>query len=111
ARNNISEPNAQTIVFYLRSMASTAAAVAALPGGNVDRGKALFEGRGACTNCHRVGANGSRGGPALTIIGTQRRTVELHQSLLEPDAEIAPTNRTLKISTRDGNTITGRLLN
>jgi putative heme-binding domain-containing protein len=111
AMNNISEQNAQTIVAYLRSMASTAAAVAALPGGNVDRGKSLFEGKGTCTNCHRVGANGSRVGPDLTIIGALRRTVELHRSLLEPDAEIAPTNRTLKISTRDGNTISGRLLN
>jgi putative heme-binding domain-containing protein len=111
AMNNISEQNAQTIVAYLRSIASTAAAVAALPSGNADRGKALFEGKGTCTNCHRVAANGSRVGPDLTIIGTQRRTVELHRSLLEPDAEIVPTNRTLKIVTRDGNTIAGRLLN
>ena len=111
AMNNISEQNAQTIVAYLHSIASTASAVAALPNGNADRGKALFEGKGTCTNCHRVGPNGSRTGPDLTIIGTQRRTVELHRSLLEPDAEIAPTNRTLKIVTRDGNTITGRLLN
>ena len=111
AMNNISEQNAQTIVAYLRSIASTAAALSALPSGNADRGKALFEGKGTCTTCHRVGANGSRVGPDLTMIGTQRRTVELHRSLVEPDVEIVPTNRTLKIVTRDGNTITGRLLN
>src|SRR5712691_6170958 len=34
AMNNISEPNAKVIVSYLRSMASTAAAMAALPHGN-----------------------------------------------------------------------------
>src|SRR5881296_3209557 len=45
AMNNVSEPNAQAIVAYLRSMASTAAAVAALPAGNVNRGKTLFEGK------------------------------------------------------------------
>ena len=109
--NNISEQNAQTIAAYLRSMASTAAALAALPDGSADRGKALFEGKGTCTNCHRVGANGSRVGPDLTIIGAQRRTVELHRSLVEPDAEIVPTNRTLKVVARDGSAITGRLLN
>src|SRR5262247_1141080 len=44
---NMSEPNAQVIVAYLRSMASTAAAVAALPRGDSARGKGLFEGKGA----------------------------------------------------------------
>src|SRR2546426_2412301 len=34
AMNNISDPNAKAIVAYLRSMAATAAAVAALPAGN-----------------------------------------------------------------------------
>jgi len=41
---NINEPNAQTIVAYIRSMASTAAAAAALPPGDVTRGKTIFEG-------------------------------------------------------------------
>src|SRR5437764_6037572 len=41
--DNVSEPNAQTIVAYLRSMATTAAAVAALPPGDAVRGKSVFE--------------------------------------------------------------------
>jgi len=109
--NNISEPNAKTIVAYLRSMAATAAAVAALPTGDAARGKAVFESKGGCTNCHRIGDVGSRAGPDLSQIGAQRRSVELHRSLIEPDAEIVPANRLIKIVTRDGATITGRLLN
>jgi putative heme-binding domain-containing protein len=108
---NISEPNAQTIVAYLRSMASTAAAVAALPAGDAARGRTIFEGKGACGTCHRVGDRGSRAGPDLTQIGTQRRGVELHRSILEPDAEIIPANRFFRIVTKDGATFTGRLLN
>jgi putative heme-binding domain-containing protein len=108
---NMSEPNAQTIVVYLRSMASTAAAVAALPPGDMARGKTVFEGKGACGTCHRVADRGSRAGPDLSQIGTQRRVVEIHRSILEPDAEIIPANRFFRIVTKDGATFTGRLLN
>jgi len=108
---NMSEPNAQTIVVYLRSMASTAAAVASLPPGDTARGKTVFEGKGACGTCHRVADRGSRAGPDLSQIGTQRRVVEIHRSILEPDAEIIPANRFFRIVTKDGAIFTGRLLN
>src|SRR5262249_13282829 len=88
AMTNMSEPNAKTIVAYLRSMAATAAAVAALPAGDAARGKTLFEGNSGCRTCHRVGDMGSRAGPDLSQIGAQRRSVELHRALIEPDAEI-----------------------
>jgi putative heme-binding domain-containing protein len=109
--NNISEPNAKIIVAYLRSMAATAAAIASLPAGDAARGKSIFETKGGCESCHRVGDKGSRVGPDLTQIGAVRRTVELHRSLLEPDAEVVPTNRFIKVVMRDGTTLTGRLLN
>jgi putative heme-binding domain-containing protein len=111
AMDGISEPNAQTIVAYLRSMASAAATIAALPAGDPARGKTVFEGKGECRNCHRIGDSGSRAGPDLSMIGGQRRVVELHRSLTEPDAEIIPANRFFKVVTRDGGTVTGRLLN
>src|SRR5262249_167289 len=82
---NMPERKGKTIVAYLRSMAATAAAVAALPAGDAARGKALFEGTGGCRNCHRVGDMGSRAGPDLSQIGAQRRSVELHRALIEPD--------------------------
>src|SRR5205823_5458827 len=69
------------------------------------------EAKGACTSCHRIGDTGSRVGPDLTQIGALRRSVELHRSLIEPDAEIIPTNRFIKVVTREGAAITGRLLN
>ncbi len=108
---NINDSNAQAIIAYIRSMASTAAAAAALPPGDVARGKSIFEGKGACRTCHRVGDQGSRSGPDLSQIGGQRRVVELHRSIVEPDAEIVPANRLLRIVTRDGATLTGKLLN
>ena len=108
AETNISAPNALTIVAYLRSMATAAGTIAS---GDAARGKTIFEGKGGCTSCHRVLGNGSRVGPDLSQIGGARRTLELQRSLVDPDAEIVPANRTLKVVTRDGATVTGRLLN
>lgn len=80
--------------------------------GNAQQGRVVFEGKGGCLNCHRVGGLGSRLGPDLSDIGLQRDSAEeLQRSILEPDAEILPRNRFFRVVTRDGNTITGRLLN
>jgi cytochrome c oxidase cbb3-type subunit 3 len=100
---------AGTIVAYLRSVASEAGSVSGT--GDVARGKAIFEGKGACQTCHSVRNSGSLVGPDLTDIGAIRRAVQLERSLLDPDAEILPQNRTYRVVTREGVTITGRILN
>ena len=99
----------RTIIGYLRFMAANAYSTSA-PGDPV-RGKAIFEGKGECLNCHRVKDKGSRLGPDLGEIGMVRRMLELERSLLEPNAEIPLENRLVRVVTRDGVTITGRLLN
>jgi putative heme-binding domain-containing protein len=99
----------RTIVAYLRFMATTAYSTS-VPGDPV-RGKATFEGKGECLTCHRVKDKGSRLGPDLTEIGAVRRMIELERSLLEPNGEILFQNRLVRLVTRDGVTITGRLLN
>jgi putative heme-binding domain-containing protein len=100
------------------------------------RGQAIFEGKGACLTCHRVGEKGSYFGPDLTGIARARafgrgggrgrgaagapagvtatdatRAQELQLSIVDPDAEIAPQNRIYRVVTTDGATVTGRLLN
>jgi putative heme-binding domain-containing protein len=106
--SNFSVEQAATIVAYLRSLASTLPE--SVPG-DVAQGKNVFEGKGGCVACHRVGDNGSRIGPDLSDIGHLRRAEELRKSIEEPGAEIQPQNRTYRVITRDGTTITGRLLN
>jgi putative heme-binding domain-containing protein len=58
-----------------------------------------------------VHGNGSRLGPDLSDIGQFRRASELEQSVLDPGSEIRPENRSFRVVTRNGATITGRLLN
>ena len=108
-RDYLEDLDMRTIVAYLRFMATTAYSTSA-PGDPV-RGEAIFEGKGDCFNCHRVKDKGSRLGPDLTEIGTVRRMIELERSLLEPNAEILLQNRLVRVVTRHGITITGRLLN
>jgi cytochrome c oxidase cbb3-type subunit III len=108
--NNMTEQQAGTIIAYLRSLATDPARKNALAGDAI-RGKSLFEGKGGCLSCHRVKGNGSRLGPDLSDIGSLRRVVQLETSILEPDAEILPQNRFYRVVTKDGQTVTGRLLN
>ena len=107
--HNLQDFQAGTIVGYLRSVATAGRTVSG--NGNAALGKAVFEGKGACTGCHRVGTTGSRSGPDLSDIGSLRRAVEIEQSLLDPDAEVLPQNRYYRVKTKSGETITGRLLN
>ena len=107
--NTISEINAGNIVAYLRSIAAEKRTTSV--GGDPVRGKAIFEGKGNCASCHRVRGNGSRNGPDLTEVGGQRRAVELEKSIVEPGAAVLPSHRSIRVVTRDGVAISGRLLN
>ena len=87
-----------------------AAPVAPPPPGDAANGKAIFEGKGNCTNCHRIKGNGSRFGPDLSEIGA-RRPDQLQTSILDPDAEILPANRIYRVVDKNGAATVGRLLN
>jgi putative heme-binding domain-containing protein len=110
ANASINDFQAATVVAYLRSFADNPAQSSALEG-DPARGKQLFENKGGCLSCHRVNGAGSRLGPNLTSVGANRRTVEIEHSLVEPNAQAAPQNRFVRVVTKDGSTITGRLLN
>ena len=107
--SNFSIAQTEQIVAYLRSVAAGKRSGSGL--GVVDRGRAVFEGKGACATCHRVNASGARLGPDLSNIGQLRRAVELEASIVSPSAEVVATNRTYRVVSKDGTTTTGRLLN
>ncbi len=107
---SINDFQAATIVAYLRSFAANPSRRSALAG-DAARGKELFENKGGCLACHRVKSDGSRIGPNLSQIGANRRTVEIERALVDPNADAAPQNRSVRVVTKDGSTVTGRLLN
>ncbi len=104
----MSVEQASKIVAYLRSLAAARRASAVT--GDSARGKAVFEGKGGCLSCHRVAGTGSRVGPDLTRIGEVRSSIELERSLVDPAADVEPTNRFYRVVLADGTTVTGRLL-
>jgi putative heme-binding domain-containing protein len=107
---NFSPTQARVIVAYLRSLAE-AAASGGLGAGVAARGEVVFDGKGECLSCHRVKGSGSRLGPDLSDIGTVRTATELERSILEPDFEILPQNRFIRVVPKGGPPVTGRLLN
>jgi cytochrome c oxidase cbb3-type subunit 3 len=94
----------------LRADRAPAIQAAQADAADASRGKGLMESNG-CFDCHRIGDRGSRFGPDLSDIGGRRTPDQLRLALVEPDKEVAPENRSVRLVTKDGATITGRLLN
>jgi putative heme-binding domain-containing protein len=89
---------------------SLAVASAQADASDSSRGKTLVE-SSSCFDCHRIADRGSRLGPDLSDIGSRRTPDRLKQALVVPDEEVLPENRFVRFVTRDGVTVTGRLLN
>ncbi len=79
--------------------------------GDPVRGRTLFEGKGQCSDCHRVNGVGPRTAPDLSNIGSLRTASNLQLNLIDPGAAILPINRPIRIVTRSEEVITGRRLN
>ena len=97
------------IVAYLRNMATYDGRAVVL--GDVARGKALFEGKGACTTCHRVDGWGAGMAPDLGNIGSLRTASALQASVLDPNSAMIPINRPIRAVTKDKKIFNGRRLN
>jgi len=77
----------------------------------VERGLAVFTGKGACLSCHEVRGHGSRLGPNLSEIGARSTRAGIRNSLLEPNPQSSAQYRLYQIVTKDGASYTGKLLN
>jgi putative heme-binding domain-containing protein len=96
--------------------------LAQTPAGDPARGKTIYEGKGDCASCHRINGVGGRLGPDLSEIGVPRAAgkqaapasvnlTALETSIVDPDADVALANRLVRVVTKDGKSVTGRLLN
>lgn len=101
-------PELTGIVAYIRAGFDQTASVRV---GDAARGRAIFEGKGACGTCHRVAGRGPRTAPDLSDVGLARTPAALQRTLLDPSAGMMPINRPVRIVLRDGRTVRGRRLN
>jgi putative heme-binding domain-containing protein len=97
------------VIAYLRNM--NAFDGAAVKTGDAARGETVFNGKGNCASCHRIGATGSRVGPNLSDVGATRSAGALQRSLVDPSSQMMPVNRPVRAVMKDGTTISGRRLN
>ncbi len=97
------------VVAYLRNMATFDNRSVAV--GDATRGKALFEGKGGCTACHRVDGRGAGMAPDLGNVGRLRTASALQTSVLDPSSAMIPINRPVRAVTKDRKVFNGRRLN
>ena len=97
------------LVAYLRTMGDFDPAGSMT--GDAARGETIYNGKGDCASCHRIGAAGSRAAPNLTAIALLRTAGSLAASLVNPTEAMLPINRSVRIVTNDGTRYNGRRLN
>jgi len=97
------------LVAFVRSISQSAASAAPVKG-NAAHGAQLFRSSG-CAACHLVRGEGGVNGPDLSLIGSQRSPDYLRESIVDPDAKVAPEYWVAKIVTRDGVSHTGFVMN
>jgi putative heme-binding domain-containing protein len=75
-----------------------------------DRGRTLF-GEAQCFACHRFDNEGGAMGPDLTGIAGRFNLRDLLESILDPSKEISDQYAAVIITTSDGKSVTGRIVN
>ena len=81
----------------------------ALSGGNAERGRRTFESQPvlACIRCHRAGGDGGDAGPNLAEFGARHDREYILESIVRPNARIAPGYDTVVVTRRDGSSAAG----
>jgi putative heme-binding domain-containing protein len=64
-----------------------------------------------CLSCHRVAGTGSYLGPNLSDVGATYSAEQIRAALISPNKDVAPQHRSIRLVTKDGKTVTGRILN
>ena len=75
-----------------------------------DRGRQLF-GAANCFACHRFAGEGGSNGPDLTGLAGRFSRKDLLESVLDPNKTISDQYAAVVIRTKDGETVTGRIVN
>ncbi len=78
-------------------------------GGNVEKGRRLFyrDQSAQCVRCHQVDGEGGLVGPNLSNIAGKLSREQLLESMINPDARIAPGYGTVLLELKDGRSLAG----
>jgi PQQ-dependent dehydrogenase (methanol/ethanol family) len=93
------------VALYVHSL--NAPAASAHPPGDRAAGERFFFGEGKCSTCHMVRGRGLAVGPDLSDVGNEMTVSEIHESLTQPNARIAPGYDLVTVQLRDGSALRG----
>jgi quinoprotein glucose dehydrogenase len=80
-----------------------------LEGGSAYRGEDVFLEEAACFTCHSFRGKGGRIGPDLTGVGGTLERIYILQSIVDPNASIAPGFQNVLLELQNGSSLTGVL--
>ena len=106
--HNMTEREIWQIAGYVRTLGSKGSELSA---GDPQRGASLVAGKGGCRQCHIVNGEGGHLGPPLTDLGQRRSAAFIRSKLLKPDQDESSTFRFVRLTTINGQKISGVLLN
>ena len=95
----------RSLVAYLRSLQGSPA-TADLPGDR-RRGKELFFGKGACSDCHMIRGQGGFFASDLTSYARGRAPETIRDAIVLPNLDLDSRNRTVVVTLPDGKTFEG----
>jgi len=111
----IGDANIGAVVQYVRGLAgnvaSTGAPTEASFTGDVDAGRALYFGKGQCSNCHLMHGKGGFMASNLTNYGRTRPAEAILEAITNPDSPLVPSSQVVTVKTKTGATLTGVLRN
>lgn len=81
-----------------------------LYGGDLESGEKVFRNQGACMQCHQIDKEGGVQGPSLSLVGDRLEVGKLLESIVNPSAEITAGYGLSTISTTDGISMVGRVV-
>jgi cytochrome c oxidase cbb3-type subunit III len=106
--HNMTQREIWQIAAYVRTLGGAGAERVS---GDARRGEALVRGKGACLGCHLLQGEGGHLGPSLTDIGRRRSPAYLRTKLMDPARELGDNFSLVKLTTRDGQKLTGVRMN
>lgn len=78
--------------------------------GDPAAGKIVFDKKGTCIKCHKIGEFGKEIGPSLSEIGSKLSKEAMFVSILDPSAGVSHNYETYAISLNSGNVLSGILI-
>lgn len=95
----------RAVMAYMRILqgASKNAAIS----GDPQRGKELFFGKAGCANCHMINGSGGFFGADLSSYGSNVSMEQLRIAITDPNKDLDPRERTVFVTTRDGQQFAG----